>query len=176
MPRPVPSDRLAGLVDQTATAFGKVCVALVAVHAVRPTWLPKLMLADLDRTRWRLTIRLVGIDHLVYLDEFTARLMTDWLAVRYRQWPRCRNPHLLVTRRTAIHADTPPAHKEAVLYYFRRAGIGAQKLWTDRILDEAAHIEDPVQLMHQFGLSITTAVKHDQAAHPEKYGIDPTQA
>ena len=82
-PRPIASDRIAGLLDTVPTAFGRLCVALVAIHAVRPLTLPRLLTSQLDRSKGRL---LAG-DRTVYLDPFTLQLCADWGAERHRQWP-----------------------------------------------------------------------------------------
>jgi integrase len=47
LPRPLPSDRLRGLLDRAATTVAKLAVALVAIHALRPVELRRLYLADL---------------------------------------------------------------------------------------------------------------------------------
>ncbi|MET8763553.1 hypothetical protein [Lentzea sp. NPDC004782] len=43
----------------------------------------------------------------------------------------------------------------------------------DRILDEAVHAADPVQLMRVFGLGASASVRYVRAAHPEKFHRDP---
>jgi hypothetical protein len=169
VPRPVPTDRIAGLLDTVPTAFGRLCVALVAIHAVRPMMLPGLLLADLDRAHGRLRAG----DRVVYLDELTSELISDWIGERHRRWPHSSNPYLLVSRRTAMHADNPPIVRFAVRYQFRFTGLNPQRIWTDRILDEARDTADPIHLMRVFGLSATTAVKYVQAAHPDRCTTDP---
>lgn len=172
MPRAIPSDKITGMLDKVPSAFGKLCVALVAIHAARPLALRSLLISDLDRAHGQLKVG----TRLIYLDELTLLLIADWLRDRHQRWPLSANPHLLVTRRTAMHAGRPPINKFAVQYYFRFTGLTAQKIWSDRILDEAHEAKDPLHLMHVFGLSATTAVKYVQAAHPERFIIDPTQA
>jgi hypothetical protein len=172
VPRAVPSDKIAGILEKAPSAFGKLCVALVAIHAVRPKTLPALLTSDLNRAHGRLRAG----SRLVYLDDLTLTLIAAWLRERHRQWPHSTNPHLLVTRRTAMHAEHPPITKFALLYQFRFTGLTAQQLWSDRILEEARETEDPIHLMRVFGLSATTAVKYVQTAHPERCIIDPTQA
>ncbi|MFE4023247.1 hypothetical protein ACFXPZ_38625 [Streptomyces sp. NPDC059101] len=172
VPRLVPSDKIAGILDAVPSAFGKLCVALVAIHAVRPLTLRTLLTSDLNRARGRLRTG----SRLVYLDDLTLKLIAAWLRDRHRQWPHSTNPHLLVTRRTAMHAEQPPINRFAVLYHFRFTGLTAQQLWSDRILDEARETEDPIHLMRVFGLSATTAVKYVQTAPPERCITDPTQA
>ncbi|MEV7043904.1 hypothetical protein [Amycolatopsis sp. NPDC051061] len=59
---------------------------------------------------------------------------------------------------------------------FRQLGVTARQLRTDRILDEAHHTADPVQLIRVFGLGVTTAVSYVRAAHPDRFATDPTSA
>lgn len=57
---------------------------------------------------------------------------------------------------------------------FRLLGITAQQLRVDRILDEAAHAGDLVQLMRVSVLGFSAAVRYVRAAHPEKVRREPT--
>jgi hypothetical protein len=70
-------------------------------------------------------------------------------------WPRSTNPHLFITRRTALHADGPAMNKFTLLAQFRKIGVTPSQLWTDRILDEAIHTRRPgpphACLRHQQG-------------------------
>ncbi|WP_033824187.1 hypothetical protein [Kitasatospora sp. MBT63] len=172
VPRPIPDAELAGILDRAPTPFGKLVVALVAIHAVRTVQLTALTVTDLDRSQGRL---MVG-GRTVYLDAVTLRLLGEWLKDRHRQWPFSTNPHLLVTRRTAMHAEHPPVNKYAIHYVFRTTGLKPQAVAIDRVLDEADHSEDPLHLMKVFDLSVSTAVKYVQAAHPERCVIDAIQA
>jgi hypothetical protein len=52
-------------------------------------------------------------------------------------------------------------------------GITPNQLRTDRILDEAHHTADPVQLIRVFGLGTTTAIRYVRAAHPDRFTSDP---
>jgi integrase len=176
LPRPLPAGQLTGLLERAPTPMAAAAAALVAVHAVRPADLPRLQAADLDRLRGRLTIRRPGLDHTVFLDELTLRLLAGWLRERHRRWPRSTNPHLFVSGRTAMSPDGPPVSKYCLNALFRKIGVTPSQLWTDRILDEAAQTADPVHLMHFFGLSAATAIKYVRTAHPERFTIDPTQA
>lgn len=59
-PRPrrsVPADRLRGLRDHAPTVFGRLVLALVAVHALRPLEVTRLPLEDLSLDGGRLTVR-----------------------------------------------------------------------------------------------------------------------
>jgi integrase len=137
---------------------------------------PTLLLGDLDRARGQLRVRRRGRrNHIVYLDELTTELATAWLRERHRRRPRTANPHLLVSRVSAVDEAGPRMSTEVTKTVFERIGISASKLREDRIYDEARHTADPVHLMRVFGLSKTTAMKYVTAAHPDKRP-DPIQA
>jgi site-specific recombinase XerC len=175
LPQPLPSDRLRGLLDRAPTTLGKLAVALVAIHALRPVELRRLHLADLDRARGRLTVRrpLVGGDRLVILDELSLRLAGAWLRERVQRWPHSTNPHLLVSQQTAVDPSQPPVCRFTIQALFFPLGITPGQLRVDRILDEARHTADPVHLMRLFGIADTTAMKYVYTAHPERRTVAP---
>ncbi|CAL9327451.1 hypothetical protein [Streptomyces sp. enrichment culture] len=86
------------------------------------------------------------------------------------------NPHLLVTQVTAVDPNGPPVSKDGLRLVFRKLGIQPRRLRIDRLLDEAHETADPVHLMRVFGISDTTALKYVRAAHPHRFGPEPTQA
>ncbi len=49
-----------------------------------------------------------------------------------------------------------------------QVGLVPKELWRDRVLHEAQHTADPVHLIRLFGIHPCTAVKHVNAAHPDK--------
>ncbi|MEU6201660.1 hypothetical protein [Streptomyces sp. NPDC047061] len=57
--------------------MAKAVVALVAVHALKPTEIRRLLLADLDRSAGRLTIHRRYDRRIVYLDELSMKLLTE---------------------------------------------------------------------------------------------------
>ncbi|MVO90250.1 hypothetical protein GPA10_37245 [Streptomyces sp. p1417] len=176
LPRPLPSDRLTGLLNPITDARGRLIVSLVAVHALFPRAITQLLLEDLDRARGQQRVRRVGRpDHVIYLDDLTMELATAWIAERYRRWPDCANPYLIVSRETAIDDLHRPASSDVIGQPFRTVGLRASELRQDRIFDEARHTADPVHLMRVFGLSDVTAMKYVAAAHPDKRA-DPIQA
>ncbi|MBO0916767.1 hypothetical protein J1C73_21365 [Streptomyces laculatispora] len=66
--------------------------------------------------------------------------------------------------------------RNLVLYVCRRfdpAGLTLRAVRADRIMDEALETEDPVHLVHVFGISITTAMKYIHTAHPHRGGPVP---
>jgi integrase len=173
LPRPLPSDRLRGLLDRAPTTLAKLAVALVAIHALRPVELRGLHLADLDRAHGRLTVRrpTAGADRIVVLDELTLRLAGAWLRERARRWPHSTNPYLLVSQQTALDPSQPPVCRFTVQALFFPLGITPGQLRADRILDEARHTADPVHLMRLFGIADNTAMKYVYTAHPERRAI-----
>lgn len=113
-----------------------------------------------------------GRDFTIVLDELILRLITDWLRARATHWPATNNPFLLISKHTAL--GRYPMSRFGLTTPFRRLGITATQLRTDRILDEARHTGDPVQLVRVFGLGVTTAVSYTRAAHPDEFRLDPT--
>lgn len=79
LPKSVPSDVLAELLDQVKTAFGRLVIALVTVHALPGHEVRTLLSEDLDLSRGRLQVRRGLLRHTVYLEEFTHQLAADWL-------------------------------------------------------------------------------------------------
>ncbi|MFJ4689206.1 tyrosine recombinase XerC [Streptomyces sp. NPDC088789] len=169
LPASLPSDRIAGLLDRLDDPRDRLMVALVAIHALLPGQLVNLLQTDFDRSKGRLRLRRPGrLDHLIYLDAFTLRLVTTWELQRHRRWPDSSNPHLFVTRNTAVDDTGPPISAGVVQKPFKRLGLPAGVLRVDRIYDEARHSADPVRLMELFGLSNLSATRYVLSAHPDK--------
>jgi hypothetical protein len=81
----------------------------------------------------------------VFLDELTLQLLTAWLRERHRRWPASANPHLLVSRRTAMSPDGPPvskyclnAHRVITLMVTTHG-----RPWTARDLAAELHLDKP---------------------------------
>ncbi|MFE6903601.1 tyrosine-type recombinase/integrase [Streptomyces sp. NPDC057717] len=169
LPASLPSDRIAGLLDRLDAPRDRLMVALIAIHALLPGQLVHLKRTDLDRSKGQLRLRRPGrMDHLIYLDAFTLRLVTTWELQRLRRWPDNSNPHLFVTRNTAVDDSGPPMSAGVVQKPFKRLGLPAGVLRVDRIYDEARHSADPVRLMELFGLSNLSATRYVLSAHPDK--------
>jgi hypothetical protein len=175
VPRAVPSDRLAGLIDRTATPIGKVAVALAAIHALGAHTIRGAQLTNLNRSKGTLGLADVSgkLVRLVYLDELTLSLIASMLKERATRWPYSTNPHLLLTRVSAHDPAAPPMSPYAFQRIFRQLGFNARQLCIDRILDEARETADPVHLMKVFGISDKTAMNYVATAHPEKFTTDP---
>jgi hypothetical protein len=168
LPAPIPADQLRGLIDRAGTPLAKVTVALIAVHALGKKETALLLLEDLGLSRGQLAVRRPTGTHTVYLGDLSRSLMTGWLRERKNCWPLTRNPHLLVTRHTAVDTAGPPIAPTVLDAIFGDLGLTPSQVRQDRILDEARHTADPVHLMRVFGLSTHPAMKYVQAAHPDR--------
>ncbi|MFE5717869.1 site-specific integrase [Streptomyces erythrochromogenes] len=169
VPTALPSDRIAGLLDHLHDPRDRLMVVLVAIHALLPGQLTHLRRTDLDRSKGQLRLRRPGrMDHVIYLDAFTLRLVTAWELQRHRRWPDSSNPYFFVTRNTAVDDSGPPISAGVVQLLFQRVGLPAGRLRVDRIVDEARHSADPVRLMELFGLSNLSATNYVLSAHPDK--------
>ncbi|MGW3983592.1 hypothetical protein [Streptomyces mirabilis] len=177
VPRPIPSDRLKGLLNQAGGAKDRLALVLMAVYAVRPKQVAEILLDDLDRSAGRLRIRRPNrLDHEICLDDFALQLVKDWMTERHRRWPLSTNPYLIVSPLTALHIDRPSVGISNFKSLRDRIGINFTQLRQDRLLDEAQETADPVRLMRLFGITSYTAIHYVRAAHPERFTIDPTQA
>jgi site-specific recombinase XerD len=171
-PRPLPSDRLAGIVEKVEGAAARLIVVLIAVHALGNEATVRLLMEDLSLARGRLVVRRgYGRRRVIYLEELTRNLLDRWLKYRAQRWPSSTNRYLLVTQQTADGDEfMSPMHIRAIL---TPLGISPMRLRQDRILDEAKHTEDPVHLMKVFGISDSTAMKYIYAAHPDRQSVIP---
>ncbi|MFJ2649898.1 hypothetical protein ACIO1C_24650 [Streptomyces sp. NPDC087420] len=86
------------------------------------------------------------------LEEFTHQLAADWLTYRHRRWPASANPHLLVSRCSALDQERPPVSIETVRMVFPK-GVTMDGLRQDRILNESSDKADPLHLMRLFGIT-----------------------
>ncbi|MFH8738901.1 hypothetical protein [Streptomyces sp. NPDC017964] len=155
--------------------MAKAVVALVAIHALKPTEIRRLLLADLDRSSGRLVIHRRYERRIVYLDELSMKLLTEWLREPSERWARSVNPHLFVTQITALGPDGPEVAKYGLQPIFTELGLQPQKLRIDRLLDEAHETADPVHLMRVFGIADTTAMRYVRATHSHRFAKDPTR-
>ncbi|MCL3999152.1 hypothetical protein M4438_37665, partial [Streptomyces lavenduligriseus] len=169
LPTTLASDRLTGILDLLPDTRSRLIVALVAVHALQPHQVSGLRLDDLDRSTARQRVRRPRrLDHVLYLDNLLMTLTTAWIRERHQRWPDSTNPHLIVSRQTAVDLTGPAVSAGLLRKPFRTIGLTAGALRTDRILDEARHTADPVRLMRLFGLANVTATKYVLTAHPDK--------
>ncbi|MEY9996096.1 hypothetical protein ABIE67_008128 [Streptomyces sp. V4I8] len=169
--RPVPSGRLAGLIDRAPTPVGKVAVALAAIHALGAHAIRGAQLKGLDRSKGTLGLRDASgkLVRLVYLDELTLAVIATMPKDRSTRWPYSTNPHLFITRVSAHDPAAPLMSPYAFQRIFQQLGFNARQLRIDRILDEACETGDPVHLMKVFGISDQTTMNCVATVHPEKF-------
>ncbi|MEV7245165.1 hypothetical protein AB0N92_28540 [Streptomyces sp. NPDC093248] len=167
IPKSVPSDLLATLLDRATTPLGRLVVALTAVHALPGHEMPTLLTCDLNLAHGTLEARRGLLRHTLYIEEFTHGLAAEWLTYRHRRWPASTNPHLLVSQRTALDPDHPPVSM-TMLHRHLPKGFALDGLRQDRILNEAFETGDPLKLMRLFGITEKTAMHYVGVAHPEK--------
>ncbi|MEU9349396.1 hypothetical protein AB0D74_50225 [Streptomyces sp. NPDC048278] len=167
IPRPVPSDVLAGLLDQASTPFARLAIALAAIHAVPSAEIRTALTSDLNLARGTLELCRGLRRHTLYLEQLTHRLAADWLTYRHQRWPTSANPHLLVTQKTAPDPDYPAVHRITMQKVVPK-GQTLDGLRRDRILNEASTTGDPLTLMRLFGITEATAMRYITAAHPER--------
>jgi integrase len=74
LPRPLPSDRLRGLLDPLVHPREALIVASVAIHALGVDELASLQVSDLDRSADALTIARAHTTHRITLDETLTTL------------------------------------------------------------------------------------------------------
>lgn len=168
IPRPVPSDLLAGLLDLAETPFARLTIALAAVHAVPAAEIRTARTADLNLARGTLELRRGLLRHTLYLEELTHRLAADWLAYRHQRWSASVNPHLLVSQKAALDPDHPAVHRVILGQVVPPNGPTLDRLRQDRILDEAFATGDPLKLMRLFGITEQTAMRYVGTAYPER--------
>ncbi|WP_437031171.1 hypothetical protein [Streptomyces sp. enrichment culture] len=168
LPRPLPSDRLAGALDRLDGPRSRLIVSLVAIHAIHAVEVARLLLTDVNLKNRTIAVRRGLHIHIVYLDDLSTRLVADWLRERRTRWPRATNPHLLVTAQTYRHPASPQISYTGMRSAFDQIGLLPRQLWTDRVLDEARETADPICLVRLFGIHPRVAVKYVHTAHPDK--------
>lgn len=152
--QPLTDDDLAATVAAATTPQARLCVALAAVHAARPGQTRAMRLDDIDLGNRRLTV--AGRTRPV--DELTHRVLIDWLNHRRDRWPHTANPHLLISKETALHHGPVSA---TYILDLRGQPATLERLRIDRQLEEAlAGGGDPLRLATVFGISQTTAVRY----------------
>ncbi|MFF3891258.1 hypothetical protein [Streptomyces sp. NPDC001914] len=129
--------------------------ALLAFHALRTTEIRTLTLdslRDLDQSRLHLPDRTV-----LLADPVTARLHA-YLAHRAATWPYTANPHLFLTRKTAV--STTPV---SLPWLYRRYPSSSHLLRADRLVDEAKAAGDARMICELFGLTFNTATRYTRS-------------
>ncbi|MFJ9968457.1 hypothetical protein [Streptomyces avermitilis] len=118
-----------------------------------------MQMEDVDRGNRRITVG----GHVRPLDDLTHRAILDWLDQRRNRWPNTANPHLLITRKTAVGLG--PAGKLWTTRATRNLTAALERLRVDRQLEEAlTHGADPLHLALVFGIDEKTAIRYADPA------------
>lgn len=157
--QPLSPEEIAQVLGAATTPRDRVVVALAAVHAARAGAIRALTLDDVDVANRRITIA----GHTRPLDDLTCRLVVEWLDRRRRNWPDTANPHLLVSRMSAV--GLKPVSYPAIASNLRGLAATLDRLRIDRQLEEAlTHRADPLHLAAVFGIADSTAVRYANSA------------
>lgn len=157
--QPLQPDEINRTVQAATTPQAKVFVALAAIHATRPSVIRTLTVDDVDLPNRRITIS----GRVRTVDDLTYRVLDDWLRYRRQRWPHTANPHLLVSRESAVKLG--PVSAVWVGRILRGLPATIERLRIDRQLEEAiVSGADPLLLAQMFGVSGTTAVRYAENA------------
>lgn len=92
------------------------------------------------------------------MGELTSKVLGEWLGYRQRRWPPTANPHLLVSRESALHHGPVSG---AWIINLRGLPATLERLRVDRQLTEAmATGFDPLHLVQVFGISEQAAIRY----------------
>ena len=152
--QPLAPGQIADAASSAATPQARLCLVLADVHAARPGAIRALQLDDADLASGRL--RLADTDRP--MGELTRKVLREWLEYREHRWPHTANPHLLVSRESALHLGPV-----STTYLSRLHGLPAilEQLRIDCQLAEAmATGFDPLHLAEVFGISEHTAIRY----------------
>jgi hypothetical protein len=158
--QPLAQDDVDQAIKVATTPADRLVLVLAAVHAARPKAIRELLLEDVDLGNRRLTIA----GRTRPIDEFTHRVLLDWLDYRRTRWPNTANPHLLINQQSAT--KTGPVST----FFFAQQRLRGQaatldRLRVDRQLEEAlAQGPDPLHLAAVFGLDPKTAIRYAETA------------
>ena len=152
--QPLTGQQLAEAVAAAATPQARLCLVLAAVHAARPGAIRALQLDDADLASQRL--RLPGTDRP--MGKLTCKVVREWLENRQHRWPHTANPHLLISKESALrHGPVSTAY----LTSLRGLPATLGRLRIDCQLTEAmATGFDPLRLAQVFGISEQAAIRY----------------
>lgn len=156
-PMPLPTVTLRDALTSPDPARAAL-VALVAFHGLRSGQLRALQLTDIHTGRLHLD------DRAILLAEPVRDRIAAWLTYRTRRWPHTVNPHLFISRRTALRTDPV-----GVAWITRALGMTTQAIREDRILSELLATDGDIRrVCDLFGLSISGAARYASVLnHPE---------
>lgn len=128
-----------------------MAVSLVAFHALTTAQVQHIQLTDIIDGRLRM-----ADGRFIPLAKPVRVRLTAWLDHRAKRWPETKNPYLLVTIQTAPRLSPPGRN-----FPWKKAGVTAQTLRTDRILYEVERTGGDVRrICDLFGISIETALHY----------------
>jgi hypothetical protein len=157
--QPLSPEQITRSVAAATTAEARLVVALASVHAARSGAIRGLLVDDVDLANRRLTIA----GRVRPLDDLTARLLIEWLDYRRGHWPNTANPHLLLTRVSAVNFGSICYSHIAKILHGLPGTI--ERLRIDRQLEEAlVHGADPLHLASVFEISENTAIRYASSA------------
>jgi hypothetical protein len=123
--------------------------ALIGFHALRSQQVRGLLLTDIRDQRLHLP------DRTVPLALHVRQSLSQWLDYRAARWPETPNPHLFITKQSAVRT-TQVSH----VWVNDTLGMSAQAVREDRILHEAHATRDIRRLCDLFGLSVKGAERY----------------
>jgi hypothetical protein len=89
------------------------------------------------------------------MGDLTCKVVREWLEYRQRRWPHTANPHLLVSKESALH------HGPVSTACLTSLRATLERLRIDCQLAEAlATGFDPLHLAEVFGISEHTAIRY----------------
>jgi hypothetical protein len=92
------------------------------------------------------------------MGDLTCKVVGEWLEYRQRRWPHTANPHLLVSRESALHHGPVSS---AYLTSLRGLTATLERLRIDcRLAEALATGFDPRHLAGVFGISEHTAIRY----------------
>ena len=157
--RPMTDGEIRAIEGLAVRPAERLAVALAAEHAARSGTIRRLKLDDVDLPNRRIT--LAGHDQR--LGDLTYRAMRAWLGHRRATWPHSPNPHVLISKRTAL--GTGPVCHEFVRFSLGDSGFSIDQIRADRILHEALTAgPDPLHLSLVFNLDHATALRYTTVA------------
>lgn len=157
--QPLAPDQITPTVKAATQPHTRLAVVLAAVHAARQGDIRNMQLSDIDIGERRLTIAA----HTRPLDDLTRNALNDWLNYRRQRWPNTANPHLFISRETALQLG--PVSHHWLTRILRGMPATLERLRIDRHLDEAIISgADPLHLTEVFGIGQNTALRYAHAA------------
>jgi integrase len=157
--QPLAPDQIESSIQAAATPHARLAIALAAVHAARHGQIRALQLSDIDLANRRLAI--AGRSRP--LDDLTLGLLTEWLDYRRSHWPGTANPHLLISRSSAVGLG--PVSAPWIGRMLRGLPATIEQLRIDRQLEEAlCSGADPLHIKAVFGMDDSTAIRYATGA------------